>query len=465
MLPRNLLYQNKVNSSPAKSYTTLLSPNQSGPYSYHGASSTINIDIPTGGNRVLNPADSFLKFTIKFQTGADNSGVNASYVRLGAGGAHCPFQRLRLFHQGLLEDIDDYALIATKMLVWNTDASAYVGKHSALIGTVDHMNVSGTGRVTVPTCGRDLLDTQARAASGYAKANTTYRVTFCVQLMSIVGSLTDKYIPLYAMGAAPLRIELTTVNDYKKVLCTDYDLAGGFELEDVEFNANFIELGDDALATLYKMQGGGPLQFVVPGWRSYAVTELLTNGASKVMTIPARFSSLKSLFIVMTDKHDTPAKSYFANASASYGLTEYYFRIGSEIYPSKRPRSMAEFIAETCKALGSVGDINAQSLLSPNNLYNAWSASPSAGTEANDETISGVSVKTKELSFMIGIDLECYANADKTAIYSGYNTLTSDVQFASLFGTVGSNVTVRFNAFALFDQVLKIENGVAYVEF
>lgn len=225
---------------------------------------------------------------------------------------------------------------------------------------------------------------------------------------------------------------------------------------------SFIDLGDQALQVLNQSQGGGPLQFVVPGWRTFSVTNnVATTARSNVMTIPARFSSLKSLFIVMTDKHSTPALTYFANASGHYNLAEYYFRVGSEIMPSKRLQSFAEFLAELSRALGSLGDLTAQGLV--NEL--TYCGATTGNLTPNDETANGAGVATFEQCFMIGIDLESYSNADKSAIFSGFNSLTSDIQFVASHNGITTAVNVKYDAFALFDQVFMVENGVAKVMF
>ena len=69
---------------------------------------------------------------------------------------------------------------------------------------------------------------------------------------------------------------------------------------------------------------------------------------------------------------------------------------------------------------------------------------------------------TKADCFALGFDLETYAAADKDRIFAGMNTLNSDIFWNINFGQQGADVTVRFDYYALYDNVLVFENGVCY---
>jgi hypothetical protein len=69
---------------------------------------------------------------------------------------------------------------------------------------------------------------------------------------------------------------------------------------------------------------------------------------------------------------------------------------------------------------------------------------------------------TKSDCFALGFDLETYANADKDRIFAGMNTLNSDIFWNSNFGANASAPNVKFDYYALYDNVLVFENGVCY---
>jgi hypothetical protein len=68
-------------------------------------------------------------------------------------------------------------------------------------------------------------------------------------------------------------------------------------------------------------------------------------------------------------------------------------------------------------------------------------------------------------SFYVGLDLENYANSDKSSIFSGWNSNTDDIYFVPSFAANAGTPTVRFDAFALFDTVLVFENSSCYVKY
>ena len=81
MLPKNLKYQNKVESASANAYTSNIAPqNGTGPYS---SGQTIIINIPTRSNLCLIGSESTLKFSLTVTPAA-----TAQYVRLDRGGAN-----------------------------------------------------------------------------------------------------------------------------------------------------------------------------------------------------------------------------------------------------------------------------------------------------------------------------------------------------------------------------------------
>ena len=104
MLPKNLKYQNKVESAFANAYTSNIAPqNGTGPY---GAGQTIIINVPTRQNLCLIGSESTLKFSLTATNGAAG---NTAFVRLDRAGANGVIQRVRLYSgSNLLEDVDNY---------------------------------------------------------------------------------------------------------------------------------------------------------------------------------------------------------------------------------------------------------------------------------------------------------------------------------------------------------------------
>jgi hypothetical protein len=110
--------------------------------------------------------------------------------------------------------------------------------------------------------------------------------------------------------------------------------------------------------------------------------------------------------------------------------------------------------SEVLKAIGSLSDINHQ----PSIELASYTLQDSV---QNTDPISS----SNSGSFYIGLDVENYAGASKDSIFAGYNSNTDDIFCVLNFNAQGSATTVRFDAFALFDEVVVFENGTAYVKF
>ena len=85
---------------------------------------------------------------------------------------------------------------------------------------------------------------------------------------------------------------------------------------------------------------------------------------------------------------------------------------------------------------------------------------------ANTETATIMDQTSCSNTFMLGCDLENYANADKDSIFSGYNSTTDDIFIQLQFGGLANAIAaLRFDFFALYDSLLVCENNTAYCKF
>ena len=201
------------------------------------------------------------------------------------------------------------------------------------------------------------------------------------------------------------------------------------------------------------------MQYVIPSFRNYVYTYALPTAATQVNApIAAKFSSLKSLFGIFRDNANI-AQTFFPLSSCHYNLTSYNLRIGSKIIPAKAPASVSEFFIEACKAIGSVADINhcpTMNMYSYNQKINV----------ANVETPTVISSTSISNNFLVGCDLEVYANAEKESIFSGYNSTTDDIFIQLQFGGLAAAIpSLRMDFYALYDSLLVCENNTGYVKF
>jgi len=479
MLPKSLKYGSKVESAMARSSRVNIAP-QNGTGNYV-LGDTIILNIPTRNNLVLAPTESYFKFTATITSSAANNAF-----RFDSCGAHGLIQRIRVFHgSNLIQDIDNYGLLAKMLFDLQQPTDATFGKQSLLAGT--RTDTVTQFQAVATADGTDANTTQllANALKGVLNsgripsyqvnsgeriggdrtaligAAATVSETYSLNLLSLVGSLSSSnYIPLFAMTAAPLRVEIQLVSSFIQA-CSE--LTGGastISLSNVEYVANFIELGDAAMSVIYGSLEGQPLQYVYPDFRNYQYTATIPdNTATQItMPIPAKFSSLKSLIVSSRDK-GSGALTFFPFSSVTLGLRDYQFRIGAQIMPPKPPATITEFWAEVCKAYGSIADI----MYTPSIDKNSYSLTASVATNDSATNVSGSSSG----SFFVGIDLENYVATDKSSIFAGFNSNTDDIFLTMNYNAVnrGAALTARWDAFANFDCVLVCENNSCYVKF
>jgi hypothetical protein len=454
MLPKNLKYQNKVESATARQYTSVIAPqNGTGPYVM---GSTVILNIPTGRNLVMVGSESYLKYRLNTRSGV----AATAYIRLDGAGAHGIIQRLRSFHGGkIIEDLDNYNVLASKLLALQQSSDSTKGKLNIMLGLTNAMFANTTTREVTDMNVGDRLTEFAPLAINTVMPNPP---TYCFPLISLFGSLSNQYIPLFAMTSGPVRMELQLVSDILKCLNSQTALsttASDHFIDNVEFVAQYIELSDSAIDTIMQSLQGQPLQFVAPQYRNYIDTKALaTTATSVVCAVPAKFSSLKSLFCVMRDRADG-AITFFSQSSPHFKLSEYRVRIGGELLPAKAPGTFAEFFVELIKAIGSIGDVNHEPTI--NMLtYAAYDESI-----ANGETATAINETTFSHNFMLGFDCEIYANADRDSIFSGMNTVNKDIYWQLSHAGQDVAVTVRYDFYAMYDAVFVCENGNMDVRF
>lgn len=450
MIPANLKYQTKAESAPARRYLTQIQP-QGGTGTYNPGD-TITINIPTRNNTALIPSESYLKG----QFNLISTAIATSAV-LESCGVHQFIQRVRVFHgSNLLEDIDNYGQLAKILYDYQAPEDAVKGRFGVTTGTnPDYSAITPAAGVSVST-------RSVNRGATVSVINGTTVQPFAINLVSLVGALSgDKYLPLWEMTAAPLRVEIVLQTSLIRSMMVEGGANLNFTATGVNYCGEFLELPDSAIASI-KAGSSNPMQMVLPSWRSYTNSASVPNTTQTQVSfpIPAKFSSLKSLLVATRSTAGLAAQypsSHCAFGVGSSNSQGYQFRIGSEVLPSTAPTSMAEIYSEAIKCFGSLAD-----------LQNQPSIDFTAFTLNVPNTIAGANEAATEDSgsFLIGIDTEIYQNADKASIFAGTNTNTSDIfAIINYYQSTGAAVTVLQTAFACFDQVLAYENGVCYSRY
>jgi len=462
MLPKNLQYQNKIGSASCRSYTACIQP-QNGTGTYSNGQ-TITINIPTSPNTVLVPSESYLKFDLG---GLTPSAINCAYIRLDKAGAHGVFQRVRTLHGSQeLENFDQYYVMAGELMALQQSTDSINSKLNILAGMSMSNPQNPTTLEIYPTCCGDRLNAWGSDQTNGTAAPTR---TFCINLISMVGSLGgNNYIPLFEMTSAPLSLNLQLVNSALKFVNSAVALGAtnSFTITNCEFVGSFIELSDSSINVIRESLMGEPLQYVIQSYANYGNSASLVTATPATISHPvsAKFASLRSLFAIMRS-NEQGVVGAFSQGSNKFGLSEWRVRIGSQLLPYKAPSTTAEHFSELIKAIGSLSDVNHEPTINMNNY--------SFDTPLNNnESNSQIGSRTKSDCFALGFDCEAYSGASKDSIFAGMNTLNSDIFFNMNFSGItlkdltgtnlanGTSLNIRFDYFALYDNVLICENGV-----
>jgi hypothetical protein len=354
-----------------------------------------------------------------------------------------------------LEDIDNYSQLAKILYDYQAPDDSVKGRFAITSGTNPEWTVTSN---TAAAYTQNAVINPRGVNRGATTSVTTagFAVPFAINLVSLVGALAgEKYLPLWEMTAAPLRVEIVL----KSFLVQSLALVAGsatsptFVANSINYAGEFLELPDSAVAAI-KAGSSSPMQMVLPSYRSYTNSAAITTAGTQVsFPIPAKFSSLKNIFVATRTTQG--AASLYPMSHCKFGLTSYNFRVGSEVLPSTAPSTVPEIYNEAVKCFGSLADLQLQpsvdlvsySLDVPNNI-----------------TTSDLAQTADSGSFLVGIDMEIYQNADKSSIFAGTNSNTSDIFYIANHTPAG-NVTILQTAFACYDQVLVYENGVCYARY
>lgn len=462
-LPKNLLYQNKVDSMGSRPYTSnIQSQNQN-----YTMNDTIVLNIPCNRNTCLSPADSYLKFSVQMTNGA---AIN-TWTRLSKAGAHGFIQRLRLFHGStLLEDIDNYGNLVAQLSTHQRNADDVFYGGSVVEGFDEASQVSINNVYNISGLRGARITNSAYAAGGgaadIAAGAVTPVKTFCIPLVSIIGTLTEKYVPLFSMTSAPLRLELQLVSS-AQIPVVALTAFASFSITNVEFVGSFIELSDQALSVIQQSQAGAPLTMAVDRYANLIGNANLLNAVTNVsIPVPFKYSSTQAI-ISSIRQQAAGVTTFDAFGSNHYGLLEYYWQFGSESIPSKHVGAdlyngnrgmMYNFY---CSALGSPYSLTYNPLIS---LYTYDTmAIPVASTETPNTAANNLTSIAG--AFGIGQELVSYPSANVDQMFAGRNTQTEDIYLNLQFAANAAAPAVRFDLYCLHHAVIICENGQASIRY
>jgi hypothetical protein len=147
---------------------------------------------------------------------------------------------------------------------------------------------------------------------GVIAAGTTVFVPFNFSLMSIL-SMTETYVPLYALSGTSLRLEIQWVSSIQQFVNCNAALSapayGTFS--DIEYIANIVELSDAGMA-IVAASSGPDVEWVCQTSASYPFNAVLGTAQTQIsMNMPAKYNSLKALYFTFRGTNASGALNRF----------------------------------------------------------------------------------------------------------------------------------------------------------
>ena len=273
--------------------------------------------------------------------------------------------------------------------------------------------------------------------------------TACMPLLSgVIGPQCPKYLPLGAMGnSGSLRVTLTldTLNNVGRTA------DGGdiqLTLSDIELVCGIVEV-DSAAQQMIEASAGGIYAISSTGYKNYTANAGGSAETEVSLLVPAKASSMKSLFTIMRPQAHLNNVAEFAQCRDRADLTEFHLSVNGTRVPAGRPIKAqgGNSFMELMKCFGGISNLNQRCDFGKTRY------------ELTTSTANDNSIATKG-AYVAGVELEAYGN---DGVESGMNTLSSNIFWNGQFD--GITEAMHFSFFSMYDTLLTVENGILAVKY
>jgi hypothetical protein len=367
----------------------------------------------------------------------------------------------------------------TLMLDTNINSAQKLGL-STVYGTAGTVSTAGND---ISRQGTAIYGTAWNSAIATPATQTVaQQQTFCLPIISgAVGVGCDKCLPLGHLSD-DIRLEWTFETQNTAVVYNNTTSTSAWTVIDMQLELCIIELSDEGESMVNSfISPEKPIYIHGNSWRHYTSTLPASTSGGQSFLVPARFGSLKSLFLCPRRSTEiVNPKGYSLSSRINPNFSQYWWRVGSSLLPSKyitlenssNTGAYAEAFMSLQQAFHSVSTAANASVL-PAPIYNVadYGSKDFTSVATFNPTIytTGVQpIQTDASSyrngFLIGQELESFALRSDVML-SGYNTLSQQIFFESQINTAIGATSYTLNFFANYDHVLVIDQGIMSVRF
>jgi len=416
-------------------------------------SQNVSFTIPSGmsDSVFMDCAATTLSFTLTYTVGtaASVSGTNAAANLIGSAASF--FDALQLYSNNVpIETINQYGLLQNFLLQNTANLSERNGGLSIAMGA-DTNSATGIELAT--------------AATG------TFRYSFCIPLLSVIGYNTDKFFPVGSVNNLQLIMTtaaLSPIVAYAPTITTNVTLSTGPTLSEFRLNMKYVDVGDVAAAMLRQTLQDGKWFIKSTTYTNSAVSIPSGSQGAQQVLLQIRNSSVRSVLhqFGIAAGNVSPNGAYDA---VNIGQNLRQLQVGGAFFPnypindSQRPAEGYQYL------IGALGGSIPKSYgtVVTREMYNSvGGASVPAGSDnalVLPATVAraaptgsdggSVSVIKFPASAYYGYDLEKSAGI----LFQGINTRASPPFLnLNLAGATGSTVTCQ--SWGMSDVVLVIDH-------
>ena len=416
----------------------------------------IKIEIPTGRQgQYLYTKDSFLELRIKVNQTNTAVAASATYID---GSVYSIFSRMRILHgSSVVED----TLYCNKL--WTAIYDLQVNENERRGDCITKLvsDSTGTANQIFNNCNMGV-QFYSTATANAAGVDSGFFFASIVLPSALLGSLSQKALPIGLMGASSIYLELELA-PAATAFCTALNTVqiNSYTVDNIYYNAKISTLPSDVDAALIQSTGG---VINLPAVSYKTEMKNIPSGTSAFNDkFSFQYSSLKNFLFWMQNSATATATTQSAMNSRSCTartratLSEFYLTINGEAYPSQSIATPARMYMELLRSFGYLVDTNAGGILSFQNYTNDLQTVAGDAFAANG-------TDSVQKRFLAGIDLDRFGSYTTDTLMSGTSSIGQMIALQANFGTATTDNLVLYSA-VMYDVLYNIEGGMLTAKF
>ena len=299
-----------------------------------------------GSNVFLSPQDTTLSFTLTYTTSATAYAVGTSTANslnlIGSGASF--FDTLVLYSNSVpIETIQGYNQLQNFLLQNTVNTSERNGGLSISMGCDSYNGVNGI----------DL---------GFAGASQTYKYSFTIPLMSVLGYNSDKLIPIGSLSNLQLQMTITNGNFPIVSYCataapTTQPTLSAFTLDTFSLNMKYVDVGEMSGALLRQTLQDGKWFIRSTTYTQSSMTVPANSAGTQQLLLQIRNSSVKSLLHYFNTSGALAICPNHIYDAIGINTNSRQLQIGAQYFPSRPLNDLARPSEAYCYLIQSLASV------------------------------------------------------------------------------------------------------------